>query len=307
MENMHAETYMLTTLSSQMADAVERIGTALVMVNGRQRQPASGIVYAANLVLTADHVLEREEDLTIQTHDDRTLAAQFVGRDPSTDLAVLRVNDLGLDAAQAASDPARVGQLTLAVGRPSPAGPMASLGIVSAVGGPVRMRRGRLLEQYIRTDAIPYPGFSGGPLIDGAGAVLGVLTTGLVGGATLAIPASIAWRIGDTLSQQGFVRRGYLGISSQPVHLPENQRAGRNQERGLLIIRVEPDSPAQASGLLLGDILVSLDGVQIDDTDDLQSLLMNDRVGATIAVEVIRGGALQTLKVTVGQRTGDTR
>ncbi len=302
MEATYSDPQLLSMLSNQMADAVERIGLALVMVNGRQRQAASGIVYAPDLVLTADHVLEREDNLTIQTHDQRTLAAQFVGRDPSTDLAVLRVNDLGLTPAVTASDPARVGQLILVVGRPSSSGPMASLGIVSAVGGPLRMRRGLLLEQYIRTDAIPYPGFSGGPLIDGQGAVLGILTTGLISGATLAIPTPIAWRIASTLAQQGFIKRGFLGISSQPVHLPETQRAGRTQEQGLLIVRVEPGSPAEVGGMLIGDILVSLDGQPVTDTDDLQPLLMNERVGKTVPVEVIRGGSLHTLHVTIGQR-----
>lgn len=302
MENPTPEMHLLSSLSSQMADAVEQIGLALVMVNGRQRQSASGIVYAPDLILTADHVLEREDNLTIQTFDERTLTAQFVGRDHVSDLAILRVPDLGLDPAATASDPARVGQLILAVGRPTASGPMASIGIVSAVGGPLRMRRGRMLERFIRTDAIPYPGFSGGPVIDGRGAVLGILTTGLIGGATLAIPTAIAWRVAGTLSQQGFIKRGFLGISSQPVQLPEGQRAGRAQEQGLLIVRVEPDSPAAQGGMLLGDILVGIDGQPVNDTDDLQALLMSDRAGKTVPVEVIRGGTLQTLQVTVGQR-----
>src|SRR5438270_9719780 len=192
-----SETNLLKTLSNQMADAVERVEPALVLVNGRPRQAASGIVYAENLVLTADHVLEREEDLTILTHDKRTLAAQFVGRDLATDLAVLRVADLGLESAKAASEPARVGQLVLAVGRSSSEGPMASIGIVSAIGGPLRSGRGVTLERYIRTDATPYPGFSGGPLIDTQGAVLGITTTGLVNGVALAIPANLAWSIAE--------------------------------------------------------------------------------------------------------------
>src|SRR5881275_1889000 len=135
-------TPLLRLLSNQMADAVERIGPALALVNGRPRQPASGVVYGQDLVLTADHVLEREDDLTVLTHDKRTLPAQFVGRDLATDLAVLRVADLGLEAAKAASEPARVGQLVLAVGRSSSEGPMASVGIVSAIGGPLRSGRG---------------------------------------------------------------------------------------------------------------------------------------------------------------------
>lgn len=293
---------LLRALSNQMADAVERISPALVLVNGRQRQPASGVVYAQHLVLTADHALEREEDLTIQTHDKRTLAAQFVGRDLGTDLALLRVPDLGLEPATAAGEAARVGQLVLAVGRSSSEGPMASSGIVSTIGGPLRSRRGALLERYISTDATPYPGFSGGPLIDVQGAVLGILTTGLVNGVALAIPIAIAKNIADTLAQQGYIKRGYLGISSQLIPLPASQRAGRSQEQGLLIVKVDEDSPAQAGGLLVGDILVGLGGQVITDSDELQLQLAGDRVGKPIAVEVIRGGALHTLQVTVGQR-----
>ena len=297
-----SSTNTLRSLSNQMADAVEHISTALVQVNGRQRQPASGIVYANDLVLTADHVLEREEDITIQTHDQRTLPAQFVGRDLASDLAVLRVSDLKIEPAPLASAEARVGQLILTVGRSNSEGPMASVGIVSAVGGPLRTGRGATLERYIRTDATPYPGFSGGPLIDLDGSVIGVLTTGLANGVALAIPATIAKGVADTLATQGYIKRGYLGISSQLVHVPAGQRAGREQEHGLLIVKVEENSPAQRGGVMIGDILITLDSHVVKDSEDLQIVLAGDRVGKTIPVEVIRGNAVQTLQVTVGQR-----
>src|SRR5579859_716791 len=274
----------LRLLSNAMADAVERIGPALVLVNGRPRQPASGVSYAQDLVLTADHVLEREDDLTIQTHDQRTLSAQFVGRDLATDLAVLRVANLGLTAAAATEDPARVGQMVMAVGRTANDGPMASSGVISIIGGPLRTGRGVTLERYIRTDATPYPGFSGGPLIDMQGAVVGILTTGLANGIALAIPIDIAKNLADTLAKQGYIKRGYLGISSQLVSLPDAQRAGRTQEHGLLIVKVDEQSPAQKGGLLIGDILVALDGHDINDSEDLQVLLTGDRVGRAIPV-----------------------
>ncbi|HEY4384417.1 MAG TPA: trypsin-like peptidase domain-containing protein [Ktedonobacteraceae bacterium] len=301
-EQTNNTAHLLRTLSNQMADAVERVSPSLVLVNGRQRQPGSGIVYAPDLILTADHVLEREDDLTIQTHDKRTLPVQFVGRDLASDLALLRVTESGLTPAVAASQPARVGQLALAVGRASEDGPMASSGVVSSIGGPLRTGRGVVLERYIRTDATPYPGFSGGPLIDVEGTVLGILTTGLVNGIALAIPMQIAQQVAEALAQQGYIKRGYLGISSQLVHLPQIQRAGRTQEHGLLIIKVDEKSPAEKGGLLMGDILVGLDGHNISDSEDLQLLLTGDRVGKTIPVEVVRGGSLQTLQVTVGQR-----
>jgi S1-C subfamily serine protease len=295
-------THLLRTLSNQMADAVEHVNSALVLVNGRQRQPASGLVYGPDLILTADHVLEREEDLTIQTHDKRTLPAQFVGRDLGTDLALLRVANLGLSAAEAVTEPVRVGQLVLAVGRTPEDGPMASSGVVSTIGGPLRTGRGAILERYIRTDATPYPGFSGGPLIDTQGKVAGILTTGIANGVALAIPINIATSIADTLAKQGYIKRGYLGISSQFIELPTTQRAGRDQEHGLLIVKVDDTSPAQQGGILLGDILVALDGHQINDAEELQLLLVGDRVDKVIPVEVIRGNTLQTLQVTIGQR-----
>ncbi len=293
----------LQALSNGMADAVASIGAALVMVEGRPRQAASGVVYAAGLVLTADHVLEREEDIKIQTHDGQVLAAQFVGRDPASDLAVLRVTGLNSAPARAASGEARVGQMALAVGRPSAEGVQASLGVVSAVGGPVRVGKGAMLERYLRTDATPYPGFSGGALVDISGAVLGITTTGLARGVTMAIPAAIAWRVADTLTHQGKIKRGFLGISSQPVHIPAAQRAGRQEEEGLLIMRVEDGAPAQQGGVLLGDILVALDNHPVQDPDDLQALLTGERVGQAVPVTVLRGGVLQTLQITIAERS----
>jgi S1-C subfamily serine protease len=295
------DTSLLRLLSNQMADAVEHVAPSIVLVNGRGQQPASGIVYAPELVLTADHVLQQAE-ITIETHDKRKLAAQIVGRDAASDLAVLRIPDLGLEAATASAENPRVGQLIMAIGRINEEGPMASSGVVSAIGGPLRNGRGVLLERYLRTDAIPYPGFSGGALIDMQGHVLGLLTTGLVQGLTLAIPLHNAITIAETLARQGHVKRGFLGISSQLVELPAAQRPDGTQEYGLLIVKVDENSPAQKGGILLGDILVKLDGHAIRDSEDLQVILAGDRAGKTVPVEVIRGNQLHTLSVTIGQR-----
>jgi S1-C subfamily serine protease len=291
---------VLALLSNQMADAVEQAGAAVVLVNGRERLPATGVVFDTDLVLTADHVLERDEDITIETASGTILAARLVGRDPTSDLAVLRVDGLGI--APATQGTARVGQIVLAVGRPASGGAMASLGVVSALSGPLRRRRGVAVEQVIQTDATPYPGFSGGPLIDAQGAVLGILTTGLVRSTPLAIPTAVAWRIAGLLAQQGHMQRGYLGIASQPIHLPVAQRGGLTQERGLLLMRVEEGSPAEQGGLLLGDILVSVNGQTITDTDQLQAVLSTSPVGTALEMGVLRGGAVQQVVVTVGQR-----
>jgi S1-C subfamily serine protease len=300
-----SESNVLADLSAQMANAVERAGRSTVLVNARQRFPASGIAIAADLVLTADHVVERDEDITIVTHDGTEAKAQVIGRDPATDIAVLRVSGATLEPATQASEAARVGQLILAIGRPSTSGPMASLGIVSAVVGPWRSGRGGMIEQVIRTDATPYPGFSGGPLVTADGAIVGMTTTGLANGPAIGIPIAIAANLAQTLTQHGQLKRGYLGISSQPVRLPDTTPAINNAKPGvgLLLVHVEPNSPAAAAGLLLGDVLVAMNGQIVESADDLQAFLSGDKVGQAQTVQIIRGGELRELSVTIGTRS----
>jgi S1-C subfamily serine protease len=295
---------ILTALSDSMADAVEKAGAATVLVDGRRRLPASGIAFASDLILTANHVLEREEEIPVMLPDGSQLTANLAGRDPGSDLAVLRLGNAAAAVAEPAPQEARVGQLALALGRPSSEGIQASLGVVSAVGGPVRTGHGGLLERYIRTDAIPYPGFSGGPLVDSAGRVLGMNTSGLARGASLVIPAGLAWQIAGSLAKHGSVRRGYLGVRSQPVEIPpaQQQALGRQQETGLLLVGVERDSPAAAGGLMVGDILTGIGGGSVSDPDELLSRLAGDLVGQSTPVEVLRGGQLATITVTIGER-----
>lgn len=302
MDNLKESSELLVTLSDGLAGAVEKAGASVVRVNGRRRRPSSGVVYAPNAVLTASHALEREEDVTVGTGDGRTLGASFAGRDPSTDLAVLRVDGLESVAAPADGDP-RVGELALAVGRSGRGdGPRASLGVVSTVGGPLRTWRGGRLERYIGTDATPYPGLSGGALVSARGEVLGILTTGPMRGAALAVPADLAWSVARVIEERGSVKRGYLGILSQPVRLPDAGQHGLTQRGGLLVVGVEDGSPAGNGGLMIGDILATLDGQPVEDTEDLLFLLTGERVGRSVPVNVVRGGELKTLDVSVGER-----
>ena len=291
----------LAALSEGMADAVAKAGRSIVRVHGRRRHPGSGVAYAEDLVLTAGHVLEREEDLSVETADGRALAARLVGRDHSTDLAVLRAEGLGVEAATPAAGEARVGQISLAVASPGRGeGPRATLGIVSSVGGPIRTRRGPRLERYIQTDASPYPGLSGGPLVDVGGDVVGIMVAGWGRGAAFAVPADLAWRVATTLQERGTMKRGYLGVLSQPVRLPDAGETG--QKGGLLVVGVEDGSPADRGGLMVGDIVATLDGRPVEDTDDLLALLSGERVGRPVPVGVVRGGEPRELSVTVGER-----
>ena len=293
----------LVAFSDAMAEAVARAGAATVLVDARRRHPASGIAISSELVLTADHVVERDEEIHIMLPDGSEKTASLTGRDPGSDLALLRLQDVKLTSAVQSKDEARVGQLVLALGRPSPEGIQASLGVVSALGGPVRTGRGGMLERYLRTDTIPYPGFSGGPLVDASGEILGINTSGLWQGGSLTIPAGLAWSIANVLDKDGRVKRGFLGVRSQTVALQAAQRQalGRAQTSGLLLIGVEENSPADKGSLLVGDILVSLGGQPVSDPDDLAIMLVGDLVGTATPVQVLRGGQVQSVEVIIGE------
>lgn len=295
---------VLVELSDALADAAEKAGKATVLVNARRRMPASGVVYAPDLVLTADHTIEREEDIKVTLADGTEVAAKVAGRDAASDLAVLRLERSAGSVAEVTQSPARLGQIALVLGRPSPDGIEASLGTVSALGGPVRTARGGMLERYIRTDSISYPGFSGGPLVAADGTVLGINTSGLARGAAITIPADIAWKVAETLVNHGRIKRGYLGIRSQPVEIAENiQKAlKREQATGLLIVGVEKDSPASRGGLIVGDILVAVAGEPVLHHDELFTRLNGDVAGSSTSIEILRGGQPQTLSVQVGER-----
>jgi S1-C subfamily serine protease len=294
----------LVAFSEALADAVEKAAQSTVLVDARRRHPASGVSIASDLVLTAEHVIEREDEIRLVFPNGQEGTASLTGVDGSSDLAVLRVKSGGLTVAEKAAEEARPGQLALALGRPTTEGIQASLGVISAVGGPVRTGRGSMLEKYYRTDTIPYPGFSGGPLVDAAGRVLGINTSGLWQGGSLTIPASLAWSIGEMLAQHGSIKRGYLGVRSQGVALPAAQQKalGREQSGGVLLVGVEDDSPAERGGLLVGDILVALSGNPVSEPDDLSARLMGSMVGQPVVLQILRGGQPQNLTVIIGER-----
>jgi S1-C subfamily serine protease len=295
---------VLVELSDALAEAAEKAGKATVLVNARRRMPASGIVYAPDLVLTADHVVEREDGIKIVLADEAEVSARVAGRDAGSDLAVLKMDRAAGAVAEATKTPARLGQIALALGRPTPDGIEASLGTVSAIGGPIRTGRGGMLERYLRTDSISYPGFSGGPLVAADGTVLGLNTSGLANGAAVTVPADIAWRIADTLVKHGRIKRGYLGIRSQLVDLPEvSQKAlRREQATGLLIVGVESGSPAAKGGLIVGDILVGVAGQPVLHHDELFARLNGDVAGKATPIDLLRGGQPQTLNVVIGEK-----
>ena len=295
---------ILVELSDAIADAAETAGKSTVLVDARRKFPASGIAFSKDLILTADHVVEREEDIKVILADGAEVTARLAGRDPGTDLAVLKLDRPEATPAEVSKTPARVGQFVLAIGRPSTNGIESSFGTVNSIGGPVRTGRGSMLERYIKTDVVSYPGFSGGPLVNGDGTIFGINTSGFGNGGAITIPADIAWKIAETLAKYGKIKRGYLGIRSQTVEISADARKSlkREQETGLLLVGLEADSPAGKGGLMVGDILVGVAGDTVAHPDDLFVRLSGDVVGRSVAINVLRGGKLESVNVEIGER-----
>jgi S1-C subfamily serine protease len=293
----------LEEISNGLAAAAEQAGAWTVRVGARRRIPATGVVWAeGGVVVTADHVIEQEDAIVIGLPDGNEVSAQVAGRDPGSDLAVLRVSGATLARAPRAEAPARVGSLALALGRPG-AAVQASFGVVSALGGPWRTRRGRQIDGFLRTDTTFFPGFSGGPLIDASGRLLGINTSRFGPGQGITIPTAAAEGVVAALLASGRIRRAYLGVGSQPVALPAalGEKVG-GQESGLLIVSLEAGTPADTAGLLMGDILVALEGNRLTDASDLQAELGPERVGAQVTVRVLRGGEPRDIGVVLGER-----
>jgi S1-C subfamily serine protease len=296
---------VLASLSDDLASAVQRAALSVVAVHGRRRMPASGIAWAGDQVVTAAHVLERDTDLSITAPNGSQHAARLVGRDPSSDLAVLSVPSANLVSAERAeSGKLLPGHLTLAVGRPGTPEPIASFGAVSSVGGAWRTSQGGLLDAYIRADVALLPGLSGGALVDATGRLLGMLSAYLAGGDPIAIPAATIDGIVQRILSGGSLRRAYLGVSSQPVELQEllRERLAIPQTSGLMLLGLEPGAPAERGGLLLGDILLSIGGRTVEDGEALQMALGPSAIGTPTPVRFIRGGEARELTIVPAPR-----
>lgn len=290
----------LLALSNELAAAVEHASRAVVGVNGRRRLGSTGVHWRPGLVVTADHTVEIDEDLTVTSPDGRTIAATLAGRDPAIDIAILKIDAGDLAVADLAdAEAARVGHIVLAVGH----GPRASWGIISALGDgrSARTAAGDLLS----LDLTLYPGFSGAPLVDVRGRVVGIATSGASRHLQLAVPAGTVNLVVDELTRRGRLPRAYLGVGTQPVRLSEalRQRLGTDQRTAVIIIDVQPDSPAAMAGLLIGDIIVSVGRSQITEPGDLHAVLRPQQVGETVTASVVRGGDPRDVPVTVGERS----
>lgn len=298
----------LLALSNSLADTVEQAGSSVVAVNAGRRVSSSGIHWRNGIVVTSDESLQRYEEITVTLTDGRTVAATHLGHDSSTDVAVFKISDAAIPVAKIGDTTTlKVGNLVLGIARSNEGELRAALGAVSVVSGAWRSMNGGNIDQYIRPDITLYPGFAGGPLVDAAGNVVGMNTSGRRGTA-LTIPVATVNRVVEQLLAKGHIARGYLGVGMQPVRLPNNLKTALNlpTATGVIVVNIEPAGPADTAGVLLGDVLVKLDGTTVSDTGDVMALLnSSDRVGKTVPLQVVRGGVLVELAIAIGERPAE--
>jgi S1-C subfamily serine protease len=292
----------LQALSNEYAALVEQVSKSVVRVDARHRLAGTGIVWSADgVIVTADHVVEREEGIEVLTPGGETVKAELVGRDPGTDVAVLRAAAKGLVGADwTPPGELKAGHLAFALGKPWDNTPIVSGGIISAVGVGIR---GHGRNGFVQSDVVMLPGFSGGPLVDAGGRVIGMNSSVLGRGVSLAVPVETMRRVVADLLKEGRVRRPYLGVGLQVVPLASSLSAkAGGQERALMVLTIESGGPAEQSGLLPGDILLSAAGTALEDTRDLQHALTPENVGQSVTLSVVRGGEIRSVAVKVGSK-----
>ncbi len=253
----------LIELSNALAQATDRAAAAAVAVHTEARGSASGVIWRPGVIVTSEHALRRDEEIHVTLRDGRVVAATLAGRDPSTDLAVLKCTEATAVVSEF-GDPTTIkpGSLTLVVGRTRASGPVAALGVVSLVAPERKSWTGASLAPYIRLDVAIQHTAAGGAAVEAQGRTFGIVTPRFGRFGAIAIPTSIVNAVVDTLLQKGRIPRGYLGVGLQPVRLPDalRQTLRREEKTAAIVLEVEPDSPAHTAGLVIGDIIVSLGG-----------------------------------------------
>ena len=293
------------TLSKEAASAIEKAGRSVVAVHGRRRIPSSGVHWRAGIVVTANHALERDGEITVTLPDKTTVSATLAGRDPSTDLAILKLSKQDLPIAERGdAGELKPGHFVLAAGRTAEGTSRASLAMVAVTGSEWHAWTGGTIDLTLRLDRNLHPNLSGGPLLDSEGRVLGISTPALSRFAAVVIPVSTIDRVSTELEKRGRIGRGYLGVGMQSVPLPERLRESLKltNEVGLMIVMVEPGGPAEKAGVLIGDILVGLAGKPLGDTEGLAVHLSSEQVGKAVKASLVRGGTLSEATITVEER-----
>jgi serine protease DegQ len=293
----------LAEFSQQLANTVEKAGQSVVSVLEGGRTGVSGTVWREGIGVTVDHTIQGLEEVTVILPSGQETKGSVIGRDPGTDIAILKLPTDIPAAALADDSTARPGEIVLSVGRRGTEGLAATYGIISAIGGPWRTSSGGRVDRWFRLDLNPFPGFSGGPIINAGCEVLGIANSG-PGRSAAILPAATVNRVVDQLLKHGRTVRGYIGIAVQRVAFPEDawQNLGISGGRGLLIIAVAPGSAATEAGLLLGDVIAAIDGKTLRTGASLQSILDGENVGKSVPLDVVRGGQLLKVAVTVHEK-----
>jgi S1-C subfamily serine protease len=294
----------LIALSEQIASTVELAAQSIVSVHARPRFDSSGVHWSPEIVVTADHALRRDEGIRVTAADGSKLEAELVGRDPGTDLAVLRVKGLGIPVSQREENPAAApGSIVLAVGR-SKDSAVAAFGVISNISGPSQTWRGGRLDQVVRLDLSLHPAGAGGAVVSASGKLIGIATPALSRVSVFAIPLSTMTRVTDSLLAHGRVPRGYLGVGLQPIAIPEHLKSKLNLagSTGLIAITVEHEGPAGRAGMSIGDVLLELGGRAMQRTENVQEVLSSEPVGKKIAARILRGGNPMEIEITIAER-----
>ena len=295
----------LIELSNALAQATDRAAATTVAIHSEARGSCSGVVWRPGIIVTAEHTLRRDEEIHATLPDGRVVPVALAGRDPSTDLAVLKCAEAGT-AVSEFGDPAALkpGSLTLVVGRTRASGPVAALGVVSLVANERRTWTGGSLAPYIRLDISLQPTAAGGAVVDAHSRTIGIATPRFARFGVIAVPAPTVNAVVDTLLQKGRIPRGYLGVGLQPVRLPDalRQSLQREEKTAAMVLEVEPESPAQNAGIVIGDIIVSLAGRSVARLEDVHSQLHGGTIGQSLALRFVRGGAVQETSIVVGER-----
>lgn len=293
-------------ISNALADATAQVAAHAVAVHTEPRGSSSGIIWRQGLIVTAEHALRRDEEIQVTLPDGKLAAAQLQGRDPSTDLALLKCEDAkeSATAFAASDDAAKAGQLALVVGRTRASGPVAALGCVSLVTTERRVWGGTAISPYIRLDVALQRTAVGGAVVDASGRITGIATPKFAPGGAVALPVASVDRVIDALLTKGHIPRGYLGIGLQPVRLPEALRTtlDRPEKTAVIVLDVQPDGPAHNAGVLIGDILIALNGKPVMRLEDVHAHLSDEQIGKPVSAEFLRGGVRRETSIVVGER-----
>ena len=292
-------------ISNALAEATQNAATHTVAVHSEPRGSSSGIIWRPALIITAEHALRRDEEIHVTLPDAKVASAKLLGRDPSTDLALLKCEE-----ATAASphfvDTATLkpGQLTLVVGRTRASGPVAALGVVSLAAKERTLWGGTTVAPYVRLDVALQGTAVGGAVVSAAGEIAGFATPKFAAAGALALPVATVNRVMDALLTKGHIPRGYFGIGLQPVRLPESLRQSLQQREktAAIVLEVEPGGPADAAGVVIGDILIGMGGRPVVRLEDVHAHLHGDSIGKAVSAEFLRGGVRREVSVRVAER-----